>query len=510
MKMPWFFVSLIFLATAVSGTPARAAQEASPEDVQTVMRLREGLHRTVEYVARNPSTFREGVAGSLPDRDKKAELRAMWQQYLDYSLGLQVMERAYSGFTEGEGEGEGRDQAFQLSYAAFLAQYRSALDLLKLMDANPFADVLLNEKLPELGLPANTYADFKFRFLNVAVATQYAALAVVYKLRDAPAGDWAALRPGIEEDRAAIAETGKGKGELITLKNAWQIVKDGASAAWLPAQTVVCKAMGRTKVARLGENLVKPEQIAASARRMEPGDFMLQRREWYASNLGLPGFWTHAALYMGTAKERAAFFDDADVRRLARENGREDGSFEGLLKDRFPEAYALAQSEDEQGHTRTVVEAIEKGVVFTSMEHSAACDSLAVFRPRLSKAEKAQAILRAFAYSGRPYDYSFDFLSDAALVCSELVFKAYEPSNGYRGVNFPKETLAGKLMVSPNGIARQFAEYYGKPELQNDLVLFLDGFENANTAVEQDATAFLSTWERPKWHILVQGEPAQP
>ena len=55
----------------------------------------------------------------------------------------------------------------------------------------------------------------------------------------------------------------------------------------------------------------------------------------------------------------------------------------------------------------------------------------------LPAVEKAAAILRAFGYVGRPYDFNFDFRTDAALLCSELVYKPYKPSPGRQGLRFP-------------------------------------------------------------------------
>jgi hypothetical protein len=52
-----------------------------------------------------------------------------------------------------------------------------------------------------------------------------------------------------------------------------------------------------------------------------------------------------------------------------------------------------------------VLEAMSEGVLFTSLEHSAAADALAVLRPQLSAVERAAAFVRAFGYAGRPCDY---------------------------------------------------------------------------------------------------------
>ena len=57
---------------------------------------------------------------------------------------------------------------------------------------------------------------------------------------------------------------------------------------------------------------------------------------------------------------------------------------------------------------------------------------MAALRPRLPAVEKAAAILRAFGHARRPYDFNFDFRTDATLVCSELIYKVYEPGPAVR------------------------------------------------------------------------------
>ena len=98
------------------------------------------------------------------------------------------------------------------------------------------------------------------------------------------------------------------------------------------------------------------------------------------------------------------------------------------------------QGKDFQGHAPIrVVEAISEGVSFTAAEHAFGVDYLGAMRPRAPKVDKAKAILRAFNYQGRPYDFEFDFFSDATLVCSELVYKAYAPSADMKGLNIAQK-----------------------------------------------------------------------
>ena len=125
-----------------------------------------------------------------------------------------------------------------------------------------------------------------------------------------------------------------------------------------------------------------------------------------------------------------------------RTQGPADGALEALLGARYPDAYARHTRRD-GGADRPVLEAVGEGVLFSPLEHAADADSLAVLRPRLSPADKAAALLRGFQYAGRPYDFDFDFRTDAALVCSELVYKAYEPGPGRPGLRLPLRSVLG-------------------------------------------------------------------
>ena len=86
-----------------------------------------------------------------------------------------------------------------------------------------------------------------------------------------------------------------------------------------------------------------------------------------------------------------------------------------------------------------------------------------------------------------------------ALVCSEVVYKAYEGS-----VTLPLSTTMRRLNTPPNDIVREFDETYGTRRQQFDFVLFLDGHERAKKAVAADVDEFRRSWKRPKWHIVTR------
>ena len=150
----------------------------------------------------------------------------------------------------------------------------------------------------------------------------------------------------------------------------------------------------------------------------------------------------------------------------------------------------------------SVIESYDPGVSFTSLDYAINVDSLAVLRPTLSNVSKAQAIYRAFSYIGRPYDFNFDFITDNALVCSELVAKSYASINGVEGIQFKISQVLGAPVISPNSIVQLYDEEYDDPEPQLKLVWFLDGDYSKGKAIEKSDLDLRHSWKRPKWHIM--------
>ena len=91
--------------------------------------------------------------------------------------------------------------------------------------------------------------------------------------------------------------------------------------------------------------------------------------------------------------------------------------------------------------------------------------------------------------------------TDDAVVCSELVYKAYEPTPGYRGLNLPLTKVLGRPVLVPNDLVKVFAEESGSRDQQLDFVLFLDGVETERRAYSRDASALSRSYRRSKWDI---------
>ncbi|MBI5446906.1 MAG: protein tyrosine phosphatase [Deltaproteobacteria bacterium] len=491
-------IAAIAIVAAVLAAGVRRATAAELDAELEALRIaRDGLRAAVAFT-RSAVPADAEARTRLLTRDENVDLWRAWSMVLGAEAALDQLRGSGA-----EANGAGR---FALTGGSFLAGYRYALEFIAVVRRLPSLDVILDEEVPEMGLPAGTYGRFKFRFLNVARATEFAAIEALRTSERRLSGPTASA---MEEDAAALWKMGLGKGPAMTLENAAAVVRSAALAAWFPAQKGVAEWIGDVRVLRTGVNLISSEKIRGLAARLQPGDILFERREWYLSNLGLPGFWTHAALYVGTPAERAALFRrDPDTARWVTDQGFSDGDFEHLLQARYPVAHA-ASLREEHGAPPRILEAVSQGVIFTTIEHSAGADSLGVLRPNLPFVARAQALERAFHCAGRPYDFNSDFDTDSSLVCSELVYKAYEPAPGRPGVRFPVSRVLGRTVSTPNEMVRALSAEWEGPTPQCTFVLFLDGIEKERRALEASPAEFAKSWRRPNWHILLQAAPKE-
>lgn len=491
-------------AGANQETPEKILAATYKEDLAAFKRLRRNLFQLSADIDSRKDLFgpRPMEDPALLQPEMRRQIMSLWYPILDTYLALDALAEKYMAFPLIENIEE-QKRAFHLARGIFLTQYRVALDIITELKQNPSMDTILNEADALMGLSPGVYAHFKYQYLNIIKAGRYAALeavALMYKTpADARMAQWA------EEDSRVILAAGKGPGPKMTFNNGIAIVKRFGHTAWFPLQKGVAEWMGKTKVWRQHHYLIEPEQIRILSERLEPGDILLERREWYLTNVGIPGFWTHAALFIGSPDQRKALSQTPEIKEWL--SGQNAESIDDLIRTRYPKASAALHKPYKDSRLPQVIEAISPGVSLTSLHYSATCDSLAVLRPRLSKTDRAAAVVRAMRYYSRPYDYDFDFISDGSLVCTELVVKSYLPGDKKQGLQLPFEKVMGQMVTPANAFVQQFDTTFGTPAQQMDLVLFLDGNEKEKRAVESDVTAFRKSWNRPKWHILVDYAP---
>ena len=457
---------------------------------------------------------RDGMfAGEVLTAAQERELLAAWGSLHDCAFALDQVRIYYEDWWRFRALGAEQSRhlrSFLLTFAAELALYEKSSRLVRLLGQNPNAAKFLDAPHGPEGIPAGSVSRFRQEFQGHRdLARVVAGQGYLRWLEKTIRGREQAGRLGcgplwedIERELAAVRALAGPALVTSTTASDFEPFKRAVRRGWFPAQSAVAEWMGDVRVRRVGVYLVSDAQLEALAGRLRPGDVLLARKNWYLSNVALPGFWPHAALYLGPAGELSAALDGPEVRAHLRKLAGEELSLEQYLARQFPAAWK-AYGAGRDGRQLTVLEAISEGVQFSSL-HEVAGDYLAALRPRLDALARAQAVIAAFGHHAKPYDFDFDFATDHALVCTELVWRSYRPAEGKRGLEFPLVEVLGRKTLPANEIARLFAAARGKPEAQLDFVAFLDGRERARTAVAATEEEFLASPRRAKWDILMK------
>jgi len=180
----------------------------------------------------------------------------------------------------------------------------------------------------------------------------------------------------------------------------------------------VMEGLGRTasEFCDMDTKQVTDDVRASIAQFLEPGDVLVTRHAKALTNLFLPGYWPHVALYIGIPEQR----DAAGVR---------------------PDAGCRARWVGDV----CVLEARKDGVRLRPLEDTLNVDMLVVLRPTIDTDEIRAAIERALQHEGKLYNFDFDFFNSDRLVCTELVYRAYD---GIGGLEFPLVERAGRKTLS--------------------------------------------------------------
>ena len=204
----------------------------------------------------------------------------------------------------------------------------------------------------------------------------------------------------------------------LRFKYLWHaITRRGAVSKKFTSFFILEKA-GRV-IADLGihdDSRVTTDIRAKAAEVLQAGDVIITRHDFVASNLFLPGYWPHAALYIGSEIEREA------------------------LNVQIKEETAHRW----QGEIRSL-EAQKDGVLFRPLSETLDVDEFVIIRPQLDKKLIATGLERAIQHEGKGYNFDFDFFSSNQLVCTEVVFRAFD---GLGDIQFKLIERAGRLSLS--------------------------------------------------------------
>jgi len=165
---------------------------------------------------------------------------------------------------------------------------------------------------------------------------------------------------------------------------------------------------------------VTPEVLAIIAQQLEPGDILVTRHRYALTNFFLPGTWPHAALYVGTPEQRE----------------------QSGIKVPPPTEHRWRQN-------KCTLEALRDGVLFRELSSTLSVDAFVVVRVQASPGAIRSAIERVVKHEGKMYNFDFDFFTSDRLVCTEVVYRAYD---GVEGFHLPLIERAGRHTLTAEDI----------------------------------------------------------
>lgn len=250
-----------------------------------------------------------------------------------------------------------------------------------------------------------------------------------------------------------------------------------------PIQKSICFVASDVEFSLAKEKMIKGETLQKIKSELRAGDIIIKRNDFQLANVGIPGFWTHSGIYLGSLETLDSCFANMPILEGAKPSE--------YIRENYPAVYQSMLNRND-----LIIEAIGKGVVVSPVEHIAKVDYFAALRTQLAPCDLFQSLLAAFDYYGTPYDYLFEFENDDNVVCSELIYHAFRPKPDKKGVDFIFGTYNDKPFLSPNDIAKHYALELNHENPQLKLVTYYDADRHKRRSVRRSEHAFAKTWRK--------------
>lgn len=339
--------------------------------------------------------------------EESDRLRAWFARYLTARSGLREVVADLRPLVEAKEPmaAADRTRCFVLGYASACLLVRAARFLVFDLARSRVVQRKLNEPDPDRRIPGKQYTRIRRAVTDPLDAWRLReAMRHADRRREAIADleEDPELAPAVACLRRAEPALDVGLRTLIRarLLYRWHAWRRRNARAWQQVLFGAAEAGGRL-IADVRDPLHRhratPEVRRRIAELLRPGDVVVTRHDRALSNLFLPGYWPHAMLHLGPPGTAARLgIETTDERRARWDSG------------------------------RAILEARKDGVLLREVDDSLAVDAIAVLRPRIAEPLVALAIARALRHEGKLYNFDFDFFTDDRLVCTEVVYRAYD------------------------------------------------------------------------------------
>jgi hypothetical protein len=372
----------------------------------------------------------------LPDEDER--LRAWFGRYLTARAGLlETIQDLRASALGRANNPERRLRAFVLAYTAACLLVRAGRVFVDEIADHEAVQRKLNEPAPRYRIPRKQYTRIYRSLTHPAHAWR---LNEAMRYADARRPEitalardeaWADILTWLDasEDQLRIGVRRYFRARLRYRWHSWRWRRASAGQRALFALAEISGRVIADMRNPWHRHRVTPRVRARLADLIRPGDVLITRHDDAVSNLFLPGYWPHAALHLGA--------------RAVQEQ----------LGIAVPEPQASRWIEP-----LCMLEARKDGVRFRALDDTLSVDAVAVLRPLLEETHIAAALANGIEHEGKLYNFDFDFFTADRLVCTEVVYRAYD---GVGDLRLPLTSRAGRPTLSAEDLIRCALDRHG-------------------------------------------------
>jgi hypothetical protein len=425
------------LKPSVSAPAGSDAEAQLIADRDTLREIVAGLDRLEERVDQTPVIAAAAQRHYFtPDEDDR--VRQGLLVYRNYRLAAYEIIFHYRDYARIADESL-RLRCFVVAFAAALVLYAKSLKIIQVTEHQRLLRAKLNEPDAKFDVEAGFFDDVLVGYSSLS---NYGALArgdrfwrgqrrsEVFRRLDADP-DWRWLGDIIRKKRVIVRK------RLVDVllrrlrydwRTFWQTALRPARRTRYSLQTVLGGRFADVYLVPHPVHVLTPQVLAALRPQLMSGDVLLCRAEGKLTAALVPGFWSHAAIYLGSR-----------------------GELEALKVHEQPHAAGRwAEIPENSGPLGCVIEAVAPRVRICPLETSLQADHVVVLRPNVPREEIAAALGEALGHLGKPYDFEFDFNVSSRIVCTELVYRCYHR----RGpIQFPLIKRLGRFTLSGDDTA---------------------------------------------------------
>ncbi len=321
---------------------------------------------------------------------------------------------------------------FTLGFASAFILMRAAHYLVTISEDYPAIREKLDEAEPLYGIEWGSFSEIYHKMRSSKMMLPFRRAVNFYWRHQreihelaGQSEQWAELLTVFEEDEGLLSQR---KREYIKRRLVYRKFQSQArqNIIYRKAMYKVFKSTG-CRIADLKNPTVSinthkrvtPDIREQAAAILQPGDYIITRHDDAMSNLFLPGFWPHAALYIGTKEQRAEL------------------EIEELTDAKEP---------------INILEAKKDGVKLRHLDETLAVDTFVILRPQLDSISLKQALQKALQHRGKKYDFLFDFRIPQRLVCTEVVYRGF---HGVANIEFSLSKRSGRYCLSAEDLINQ-------------------------------------------------------